>query len=133
MEKIFIDTSAFYALIYLKDSDHSQAVLVWDTLFQSYSVAFTNNYVLAECFALIQNRIGLEFVRHLQENIVPLLEIDWLDEEQHTIAVQSALGANRRSLSLVDCSAFESMHRLGIETVFTFDEHFREQGFTVVP
>jgi hypothetical protein len=133
MEKIFIDTSALYALISMKDSDHEQAILLWETISKSYSSAFTNNYVLAECFALIQNRIGLEVVRHLHNNIVPFLEIDWIDEEQHTIAARNVLEANRRSLSLVDCSAFESMHRLGIETVFTFDEHFREQGFTVVP
>lgn len=47
--------------------------------------------------------------------------------------MQNVLTANRRQLSLVDCSAFETMRRLDIETVFTFDEHFREQGFNVIP
>jgi predicted nucleic acid-binding protein len=41
--------------------------------------------------------------------------------------------ANRRQLSLVDYTGFETMRHLGIEKVFTFDEHFREQGFELIP
>ena len=59
--------------------------------------------------------------------------MDWIGEEQHDVAIQTVLTANRRNLSLVDCASFETMRRLGIETVFTFDEHFRDQGFKVVP
>jgi predicted nucleic acid-binding protein len=33
----------------------------------------------------------------------------------------------------VDCVSFEVMRRLGIRRAFTLDEHFREQGFEVVP
>lgn len=59
--------------------------------------------------------------------------MDWIGEEQHAAAIQTILTANRRNLSLVDCASFETMRRLGIETVFTFDEHFRDQGFKVIP
>ena len=48
-------------------------------------------------------------------------------------SVQDVFAANRRQLSLVDCSSFETMRRVRIEKVFTFDEHFREQGFEVIP
>ena len=30
----------------------------------------------------------------------------------------------------VDCISFETARRLGINTVFAFDQHFVEQGFT---
>ena len=69
----------------------------------------------------------------LQSNIVPFLQVDWISEPQHTSDVNDVFTANRRQLSLVDCSSFETMRRLGIEKVFTFDEHFREQGFEVIP
>jgi predicted nucleic acid-binding protein len=133
MEKIFIDSSALYALISTKDSDHERAVSSWDVLTQSDISPLTNNYILTECYALMQNRLGLDYVRELQIHIIPLLEIVWVDEEQHNAAVHQVLSSNRRNLSLVDCSAFDVMRRLGIETVFTFDEHFREHGFTIIP
>jgi predicted nucleic acid-binding protein len=108
-------------------------VRTWQTALKRKDILFTNNYVLVECFALIQSRLGLEFVRALQSNIVPFLQIDWIGEQQHTSSVNDVFAANRRQLSLVDCSCFESMRRLGIEKGFTFDEHFQEQGFQVIP
>jgi predicted nucleic acid-binding protein len=133
MEKIFVDTSALYALISTQDQDIERAVKTWQAALKRKDILFTNSYVLVECFALIQSRLGLEFVRALQSNIVPILQIDWMGEQQHTSSVNDVFTANRRQLSLVDCSSFESMRRLGIEKVFTFDEHFQERGFQVIP
>lgn len=62
-----------------------------------------------------------------------MLTIEWVDEAQHQTIVQTVLTTNRRQLSLVDCASFETMRRLGIETVFTSDSHFREWGFDVIP
>lgn len=133
MGKIFVDTSALFSLIGTEEVMSKIAVDIWEHIAQVENELFTNNYVVVECLSLVQRRLGLEFVRYLQMEILPLLEVDWLDEEQHTLAVQQILKSNRRNLSLVDCSAFETMRRLGIETAFTFDSHFREEGFKVIP
>ena len=133
MEKIFVDTSALYALISTQDHNLHLAVTIWENALQRGNILFTNNYVLVESFSLIQSRLGIKFVRALQTNIVPFLQVDWIGEQQHASIVQDVLTADRRQLSLVDCSSFESMRRLGIDQVFTFDEHFREQGFEVIP
>ena len=130
---IFVDTSALYSLVATEDVTSLLAVDTWEKLAQTDNQFATNNYVVVECISLVQQRLGLEFVRHLQENVLPLILVEWFDEEQHTLAVQRMLEANRRSLSLVDCSAFETIRSLGIETVFTFDAHFREEGFQVIP
>ena len=133
MEKIFVDTSALYALISTEDQNLALAVTTWKNLLERGDLLLTNNYVLVECFALIQNRLGIEFTRTLQSNIVQFLQIDWIGEQQHTNSVNNLFIANRRQLSLVDCSSFETMRRLGIKKVFSFDEHFREQDFEVIP
>jgi predicted nucleic acid-binding protein len=102
-------------------------------LWREDQILLTNNYVIVESMAIIQNRLGLEKVRDFQEKILPLIEIEWIDESQHAAIVNRVLTTNRRRVSLVDCSAFETMRARGIETVFTFDEHFRDEGFTVIP
>ncbi len=132
METIFVDTSALYALISTEDRNKTGAVATWENLLKRGDMLITNNYVLVECFSLVQSRLGIEFARLLQSNVVPFLQTEWIDEQQHSAIVQLVLSANRRQLSLVDCSGFETMRRLKIEKVFTFDDHFREQGFEVI-
>lgn len=130
---IFVDTSAFLAILSIDDQHHSHAELCLRGLREENQTLSANNYVIIESIALIQKRLGLDKVRDFQNMILPLIQIEWVDEEQHKIAIERVLSANRRHLSLVDCSAFETMRRQGIETVFTFDSHFREEGFTVIP
>ena len=130
---IFVDTSAFLAMLSAGDLNHQRASLCWRNLLEERQALFTNNYVIVESLAIIQKRLGLEKVRQFQENIMSLLEIEWVIEPQHNTAIDTVLTTNRRDLSLVDCVSFETMRCLGIETVFTFDGHFREQGFIVIP
>ncbi len=130
---IFVDTSALYSLSCGEDRNYSQAVRIWENLVKNETDLVTNNYVIVESIALFQNRFGMDKVRTFQAKLVPFLTVDWIDEDQHTVSVKHVLSASRRNLSLVDCSAFQTMNNLGIDTVFTFDEHFRDQGFQVIP
>jgi predicted nucleic acid-binding protein len=69
-------------------------------------------------------------VKAFEDNIVPYLNVEWVDENLHQAGVAALLTANRRQLSLVDCISFETARRLSLDTVFAFDQHFVEQGFT---
>lgn len=133
MSGLFIDTSAFLALLDADDEHHSQTVAAWSEILSCDAVLVTSNYVLVETFALVQNRLGLEAVRVFQEDIVPLLAIQWVTATIHSAAVGAMLAAGRKRLSLVDCSSFEVMRHAGIKRAFTLDRHFREQGFVCQP
>lgn len=133
MEKIFVDTSALFCLINTDDPASEQAWTLWSAFIEQGNHLFTNNYVLVETLALVQHRLGMEVVHRLNSDLVPLLDIFWIDMDTHSAIVEKFLTANRRQLSLVDCASFETMRRMGIKQAFAFDEHFREQGFTVIP
>lgn len=130
---IFVDSSACLAILSANDIHHERALLIWRSLLEEDQTLLTNNYVIVESMAIIQKRFGLNKVRDFQEKILAFLEIEWIDENQHNSVTQMVFELNQRRLSLVDCSAFETMNRLGIDTAFTFDEHFREQGFSIIP
>lgn len=130
---IFVDTSAILAILIPDDLNHLRAMQHWRTLLEEDQTLLTNNYVLVESIAIIQKRLGLSKMHDFQEKLLPFMTIGWIDEDQHHAAIRHVLAANRRQLSLVDCGGFETMRRLKIEKVFTFDDHFREQGFEVIP
>jgi predicted nucleic acid-binding protein len=93
----------------------------------------TNNYVLLETTALLQHRIGVAAVPALHEDVIPLLQVEWVSEEQHRAGMEAVLAAARKKLSLVDCVSFQTMRNRGVRTAFCFDAHFREQGFSTKP
>ena len=131
--RIFIDTSAFSALLDRDDAHHQRAKRAWTELLGAEHTLVTSNYILVEAFALMQDRLGLEAVRGFQEDILPLFNIEFVSPEMHRSGVAALLSGSRRWLSLVDCVSLEFMRSSGIKSVFAFDNHFKEQGFTVMP
>ncbi len=131
--KVFIDTSALLAILDADDKYHRKAKEKWTELITSEALLFCNNYILVETFALIQNRLGMDAVKTLNNDVLPLINIDWVEEATHKAGVAALLTASRKRLSMVDCVSFASMRRLGIIKVFTFDPHFSEQGFMCIP
>jgi uncharacterized protein len=131
--RIFIDTSAFYALLDRDDENHQKAKRAWTGMLHGENTLVTSNYVLVETFALLQHRLGIEALRGFQDAIVPFVNVEFVNPEIHRSGVSALLSASRRNLSLVDCVSFEVMRTLEIKTVFVFDLHFEEQGFMINP
>ena len=129
---VFVDTSAFLAVLAADDENHTMAAAIWRRLICDEEPLVTNNYVLIETLALLQHRVGLQAVRAFQSKVMPSLIVRWVDETLHQQALTSILSANRRDLSLVDCASFQTMRLDGINRAFTFDQHFAEQGFQLV-
>lgn len=130
---VFIDTSGFIAVLDKDNARHTEAAKTWMDILMSEEDLVTTNYVLVETCALVQNRLGMAAVTVFQEDIVPVLRIEWIDKTVHHAATGIMLAALRKKLSLVDCVSFEIMRLYGITTAFTLDRHFIEQGFICLP
>lgn len=126
---VFVDTSAFLAVLDAGDRNFRKARVAWERLVSSAEALICHNYVLVEASALVQRRLGLAALRALEEDVLPLVRTIWVEEDVHRAAVGALFAAADRSLSLVDCVSFEVMRRSGIRTAFAFDAHFKERGF----
>jgi uncharacterized protein len=93
----------------------------------------SHNYVLLETTALAQRRLGLEAVRALRDELVPVLAIEWVEPSRHAEALAALVAAARREVSLVDHVSFELMRRRNVRRALAVDRHFAEQGFALVP
>ena len=129
---VFIDTSAFFATMDADDEFHSAAKARWISLLESEAHLVTTNYVLVEAAALVQKRLGLDAVRVLTLDMQPATEVKWITSGEHELAISALLAANRRQLSLVDLTSFAIMREHRIDSAFTYDTHFAEQGFSVL-
>jgi len=86
-----------------------------------------------EAVALVQARLGLDAVASLREELLPIAQVVWIEQDVYDGAFNTLLAARRRAVSLVDWVSFETMRRLGLRRAFAFDPHFAEQGFELLP
>jgi len=130
--KIFVDTSAFYALLDRSDRYHKEASALWPDLLDKNVTLVTSNYVVSETIALLQKKIGFEAAYVWYRDILGVLDIYWIDEDTHQRAYELWLNLGRRKLSLVDCVSFITMHHHKIEEAFCFKQHFVNHGFDLL-
>jgi predicted nucleic acid-binding protein len=127
---VFVDTSALLAVLHAGDESHATAARTFRSLLDAREGLVTTNYVLVETTALLQHRYGLDAVRRFQNDVIPIMDVVWVDAELHREGAAAVLTAGRRELSLVDCTSFACMRGRGITRAFHFDRHFRTQGFS---
>jgi len=97
---VFVDTSAFFAVLDADDENHDAAKQVWEDLLAQEAVLICSNYVLVETLALVQRRLGIPAIRTFQEDIVPVLKVEWVDETIHQVGI-SPVSLRRRAKSSV--------------------------------
>ena len=129
---IFADTSFFIALLDDGDDMHADAVVRWRRVAEELLSVVTSNYVVVESCAVLQRHIGVFAVRRLVRQVLDPVVVHWVTKEEHERATEALLVADRRQLSIVDCTSFEVMRRLAVRECLAFDRHFEEQGFSPV-
>jgi predicted nucleic acid-binding protein len=126
--KLFVDTSAFYALADESDRKHSPARAFYESL--DHARLTTTDHVLVECWFLIGSRLGrdaaIRFWDGLRSGIVDMLAVMPRDLDHAREIIRRFPDQN---FSLVDATSFAVMERETVVRVFTFDEHFRVYRF----
>ncbi|HWT82052.1 MAG TPA: PIN domain-containing protein [Candidatus Methylomirabilis sp.] len=124
---LFVDTSAWYALLDRKDRNHGAA-----TQFarDSRLPFMTSTYILDETLTLLKRHLGhsaaVQFGERVwAEEVARLIRITPEDE---TRAWDIFTGHPDKGFSYTDCTSFALMERLGIDSAFAFDAHFDQHG-----
>ena len=130
--KVFVDTSAFFALLDGSDRRHGDAARIWSGLLESPAEMETHNYVVLETASLAQRRLGFKAAEAFFDSLLKVVHVRWIDEDLHRRAEGAFRTAGRKTLSLVDCASFELMRSRSIGAAFAFDAHFEDNGFLVL-
>ena len=131
---IFVDTSAWLALINKSDAFHSKTKRIRNMLIKDNVRFFVTNYVLVEIansLSRIQFRpAAIKLIGSIQKSND--IEIVKIDEEIYTEAWNLYCSRPDKEWSLTDCASFVVMNRNGIRKAFTTDHHFEQTGFTIL-
>jgi predicted nucleic acid-binding protein len=129
---VFVDSSAWYALLDRRDPEHARVAAVIEA---HRGRLVTSDYILDEAVTLVRYRLGWPLAHRLGAGLrsgelarlVRVLPAD-LDA-----AWQLFSERRDQRLSVTDCTSFAVMTRLKLDTAIALDQDFRAMGWTVLP
>lgn len=132
MERLFVDTSAWFAYANRRDRDHKA---VRELLNGFRGRLATSNFVLDETISLCLYRLGHDVAQRIGAALLDLGTVDLVrvtpEDEQAAWALFRKRSDQRYSFT--DCTSFALMRRLRMTRALALDDDFRTEGFEVVP
>ncbi len=129
---LFVDTSAWFALVNGRDPDHHA---VRDVLESAGGRLVSSNFVFDETVTLCRYRLGHGAAVRVGNQLRGGATADLVRATATDEAAAWDLFRERtdKGYSFTDCVSFVMMRRLGIDRAAACDEDFRREGFTVLP
>ncbi|MCE5329083.1 PIN domain-containing protein [bacterium] len=133
-ENLFIDSSAFFALLDKNDTCHEKSLKFFNEIKENF-YPFTSDFILSESFTLIRRKLGIGIATKLGEVVFSsnILKIFYIDENLILESYDLFKKYEDWQFSFTDCSSFIVMKNFRISKAFCFDEHFVNMGFKSVP
>jgi predicted nucleic acid-binding protein len=117
----FVDTSAWFAAVSVKDRHHRRASELLDARLR----LLTSTFTIIETWLLLRTRINFaiaeSFVEHIRSGAAKV-EHSTMDDLVRARELAAAFAD--QEFSLVDRTSFAMMERLGIGKVISFDDDF---------
>ena len=119
-DKVFVDTTAFYALLDPAHEAHHRVVAAWAELLRSGAPLFTSSYVCSELLALVQSSLGIDKARAFLGELRPHVEVLTVDSALHA---RTLAGSKRDLGGLIPQTSRALMSQIRVTTVFALDEN----------
>ncbi len=133
-EEIFVDSSAWIALVNDNDSHHKQAASIYPDILKNYRRQVTSNLVVAETYVVLLRELGygtaMEYLNRI--NASPRILKTWSDESIEREAEQMLAKYSDQGFSYIDAVSFVLMERRSIKKAFSYDRHFVAAGFNIL-
>lgn len=133
--RIFVDTSAWFALGDQKDQHHREAAMFLGSMKDKPVLLITTDYVVDETLTLLRFKVShkaaLAFLRTFaRESQVVRHQVS----QDHLRRAEEIFAKYRDKLwSFTDCVSFAYMEEKGLEDAFAFDTNFSQFGVRVQP
>lgn len=134
MQALFVDTAAWIGLEVANDQNHHAALRFRERSGAAYRWV-TTNWVIWETVTWLRRGVDHAAAVRFGERV---WASGWLDivsvTSDHEAGAWKIFRRYRdKDFGFVDCTSFAVMQALNIEVAFSFDVHFRQAGFQMLP
>ena len=131
----FLDTSFIIALEDADDENHEKAISFWKSFVKKPKPLITTSYIFDEVVTFVKRRIGFLKAVEIGNRILlsPSVDLIHISQEEFEKAWEMFLFYKDKKYSFTDCLSFLVMEKRELREVLTFDQHFKQMGFKILP
>lgn len=135
MTRVFLDTGYLIALESVNDQYHSKTIKHWQQFIQAEHLLVTSTFVFDEITTFFNNRNHHSKAVEIGENLItnPSIEIIHVDENIFNEGWKYFQIHQDKKYSFTDCISFILMKKNELKYSLTFDQHFEQAGFLILP
>jgi len=134
---VFVDASAWIALMHTRDVYHDEAIVIMRRLLDADDILVVTNWTAYEALSFLKGRAGYDAASALGQ-ILEDKELVWWEPvtpEVEERALDMFWRFKDKTWGVVDCASLVVMALVGCQRAFGFDHHFveaaRQYGFVV--
>lgn len=137
-KKIFVDETAWYAIVDDKDSNHNQITEKLNSALKEGTKFFTSNIAIGNTISRIKLDLNTELSFRVNEiledsHLGNYLRIMWIGRRTQKEAIRLMRKHAQISLQLYDFAHVVLMERRGINTILSQHTEFKKMGYRVLP
>lgn len=134
MERVFADTSFFYALADQNEGDYHKRAKQWFLAHHKTAQIYSSSYIFDELATLLlartNKKLCIQFCTHLRNS--PSIVWKWVNEDVAEKSWELFCAYSDKYWSVTDCTSQVLMTSLKITRVLTWDHNFSQMGFESV-
>ncbi|CAD5919562.1 type II toxin-antitoxin system VapC family toxin [Planktothrix agardhii] len=131
MKQVFVDTSAWIALLNIDDIWHEKACQIRLKLLKQNYIFVTSQFILLEVGDALCSPLARQNTADFIKNLGNIKSTRVISIREDLLDLGLALYESRqdKDWGLTDCISFVIMQRENITEAFTTDKHFEQAGF----
>jgi predicted nucleic acid-binding protein len=138
MMRVFIDSSAWYALVFSANKNHDTAKDYFLSLLESRARLYSTITEINQAIFLIKKECGLamamEFNKIIDEAaLTGNIHVSWLTRRLRRNSLKHFFSFKETEIELRHCIIFEEIRKKRINIIFSFDTNLKIFGVPLMP
>lgn len=135
---VFLDASAWIAVLDEKDKNYSSARKYFEKLLEQRTRLITNNLIIDDTLQYLKvlygNVFAQKFLATIDESAMSVkLVVDWVSRRVRRNALEGFLKNSNSDLQLKHFFIYESLKRKKVDIVFSYDQNLKHFDYPVMP
>lgn len=130
---VFVDADAIVALVQINDSNHGKALKLQKLVGKHKIKIYTSDFVIGEIMTVISQKSSVDLASKIgKEMLSGGVEIFYVSRPEMKLALEKFSQQVSKNSRFTDMVNMILMDKLKVDTIFSFDKHYTQNGYKLL-